>query len=134
MQIWYNNVELGMIGGNGFEGYSDKEGLSFDLEDSGDYMTWAAQDAGGGTYKTKWTYARSAFASYSAGMLNAGCDIDMHNWKLRNVAWPDGSVSKTINYVQVLQMNSDGTVQRWGNNGMMKFKNGILIDLTYYTQ
>lgn len=134
MRIYYNNVELGLIGGNGFEGYSDKEGLNFDLEDSGDYMTWAAQDAGGGSYKTKWTYARSAFASYSAGMLNAGCDIDMHYWKLRNVSWPDGSISATMNFVQVLQVNSDGTVQRWGSDAMMRFKNGILIDLSYYSK
>lgn len=134
LQIWYNGVEIGLIGGNGFEGYSDKEGLNFDLENTGDYMTWAAQDAGGGTYKTKWTYARNAFASYSAGMLNAGCDIDMHYWKLRNVSWADGGISQTINYVQVLQVDSDGTLARWGNNGMMRFKNGILVDLTYYTK
>ena len=131
MQIWYNDVELGMIGGNGFEGYSDKEGLSFDLEDSGDYMTWAAQDAGGGTYKTKWTYARSAFASYSAGMLNAGCDIDMHNYDIHNV-WLDNIVAPNgykgwtgeIPIVTRIENNSNGGITWYTSS--ITVSNGII--------
>lgn len=131
MQIWYNNVELGMIGGNGFEGYSDKEGLNFDLEDSGDYMTWAAQNAGGGTYLTKWTYARSAFASYSAGMLNAGCDIDMHNYDIHNV-WLDNIVAPNgykgwtgeIPIVTRIENNSNGGITWYTSS--ITVSNGII--------
>ena len=38
LEITYNSQEIGLIGGNGFNGYSDKEGLNFDLE----YMGGAA--------------------------------------------------------------------------------------------
>ena len=57
----------------------------------------------------------------------------MHGWKIINPSFEDGGITQTINYVQVLRMNSDGTVAEWGANGMMRFKNGILVDLTYYS-
>ena len=80
-----------------------------------------------------WTYANKTVGDYAAGKLHAGCDIDMHNYTLNNVRWPDGGITATFNYVQVLEMKSDGTVASWGPNGKMVFKNGILTDLTYYT-
>lgn len=43
MRITYNSQDLGLIGGNGLKGYTDIEGLNFDLEDTGDYMAWAAK-------------------------------------------------------------------------------------------
>lgn len=134
MEITYNSQEIGLIGGNGFSGYSDKEGLNFDLEYTGDYMAWAAQPSSGANYSTKWTYARSSFANMTGDALNAGCDIDMHYWKIKNPSFEGGGITQTINYVQVLAVNSDGTVQSWGSNGRMGFKNGILIDLNYYTK
>ena len=134
MEITYNSQEIGLIGGNGFNGYSDKEGLNFDLEYTGDYMAWAAQPSSGKAYDVKWTYARSSFANLTGGALNAGCDIDMHHWKIKNPSFEGGGITQTINYVQVLAVNSDGTIQSWGANGRMRFKNGILIDLNYYTK
>ena len=41
-------------------------------------------------------------------------------------------MNATINFVQILDMNSDGTVSRWGSNGRMVFKDGVLMDLNYY--
>ncbi len=102
MEITYNSQEIGLIGGNGFSGYSDKEGLNFDLEYTGDYMAWAAQPSSGAKYSTKWTYARSSFANMTGDALNAGCDIDMHYWKIKNPSFEGGGVTQTINYVQVL--------------------------------
>ena len=127
MRIYYKDKELGLVGGNGYASDASKAGLNFDLEYTGDYMTWAAQPKADSTYDMKWTYARSSFGNFSGGMLNAGCDIDMHNWKLRNVSWPDGGITGTCNFVRVISMNSDGTVAKWSNSNRMQFKNGILI-------
>ena len=96
-------------------------------------MAWAAQESSSSSFMVKWLYTKSAFGKYSADELNAGCDIDMHNYQIKNVSWPSGGITQTINYVQVLSVNSDGTVARWGSNGMMRFENGILVDLNYYT-
>lgn len=130
-RITYNGQEIGMIGGNGFAGYSDKEGLNFDLEYTGDYMTWAAQPSSGSNYDVKWTYARSSFGNLTGGKLNAGCDIDMHNWTLRNVYFEGGGIDGTMNFVQIKSMASDGTVNTWTNGCKMQFKNGILISGTW---
>lgn len=64
-------------------------------------------------------------------MLNAGCDIDMRNHKLRNVSWPDGGITGTCNFVRIISMNSDGTVAKWSNSNKLQFKNGILISGTF---
>lgn len=127
LRICYNNQDLGLIGGNGFNGYSDKEGLNFDLEITGDYMAWAAQETTGGHYNIKWTYARDAFANLRGDALNAGCDIDMHNYTLYNVKWPDGGVTGTMKFTQIYGMSSDGTAEHWSDGCTMQFKNGILI-------
>lgn len=126
MEITYNSQDIGLIGGNGFEGYSDKEGLNFDLEYTGDYMAWAAQPRSGSTYDTKWTYARSSFANLTGDALNAGCDIDMHNWTLKNPSFEGGGIYGTINFTQILNMNSDGSCI-YSNGCHMQFKNGILV-------
>ena len=94
-------------------------------------MTWAAQPAGGGSYEMVWTYARSSFGNFSGGMLNAGCDIDMHYNRLRNVSWPDGAINGALHFVKINAMSSDGTVASWSNGCRMRFKNGILIEATF---
>ena len=99
-------------------------------------MTWAAENSSSATvYTMKWTYVQNGkgWGDYTAGRLHAGADIDMHGFTIRNASFPGGGITQTIRYVQVLQMNSNGTVQRWGANGKMVFTNGILTDLTYYT-
>lgn len=124
---------IGKIGTNNMTGSTSQKGLVFDMENETAYMTWAyrsTKDAA--TYDMKWSYCSQQCGNYAAGMLHAGADIDMHYFKLRNVSWEDGGVNATINFVQVLEMNSDGTVARWGDSGMMRFQNGILTDLTYY--
>lgn len=133
--FWRDSYYVGKIGTNSLSGDSSKKGLNFDLEWPGAYMTWAAQDySGASTYTMKWTYVQKnkGWSDYTAGRLHAGCDIDMHYWTLRNVSWPDGSINGTLNFVQVLSMNSDGTVNRWSNNCSLQFKNGILISGRWY--
>lgn len=130
LRISYKNKELGLIGANNMTNTS-KCGLTFDLEYTGDYMTWAAQPKADASYDMKWTYARSGVSGFSGDMLNAGCDIDMRNHKLRNVSWPDGGITGTCNFVRIISMNSDGTVAKWSNSNKLQFKNGILISGTF---
>lgn len=131
-----DGIDVGNIGTNFNVDNNAQKGLTFDLEYTGHFMSWGAKTSASQTaYNMKWAYSRVALAgsSYSANTLNAGCDIDMHGFRLKNVSWPGGGITQTINYVQVLEMNSDGTVARWGANGRMVFTNGILTDLSYYT-
>ena len=132
--FWRDGYKIGWIGTNYYSGNSSLRGLTFDLEYQGAYMSWANKEsASDNSYTMKWTYANKTIGNYTGGKLHAGCDIDMHGWKIINPSFEDGGITQTINYVQVLRMNSDGTVAEWGANGMMRFKNGILVDLTYYS-
>ena len=123
---------VGKIGTNQWSSNNAHKGLVFDLEAQGKYMTWARKkSASDDTYTTIMCYSR-ANSIYSTEGLHLGCDLDMHGWKLLNPTFEGGGITQTINYVQVLKMNSDGTVASWGANGKMVFTNGILTDLTYY--
>lgn len=125
---------IGKIGTNQWSGNNAHKGLVFDLEYSGKYMTFAQEKTeGASTYTTMLTFSRAG-SIYDTYGIHLGCDLDMHWYKLKNVSWEGGGITQTINFVQVLEMNSDGTVARWGNNGKMVFTNGILTDLTYYTK
>lgn len=132
---WRDGYYVGKIGTNTLNSDNSKKGLNFDLEWPGAYMTWAAQDySGASSYTMKWTYVQKnkGWSDYTAGRLHAGCDIDMHNWTLRNVSWPDGSINGTLRFVQIISMNSDGTAGQWSSNCLMQFKNGILIKGTWH--
>lgn len=133
LDIFNKNKDIGNIGSNSPGADSTKAGLVFDLEDTGDYMTWAAKDSStDAAYWMKWTYTHQNLGGLTGGDLNAGCPINMHNYELKNVKWDEGGVTASMNFVQVLTMNSNGTVKTWGPNAMMRFKNGILVDLSHY--
>lgn len=131
---------IGKIGTNYQVSDESIKGLVFDLENEASYMTWAAKkEASSSTYTTVFTYALKSFGYFDSDTLNAGCDLDMHNHRIRNariddtgIVYGDIGINATINFVQVLAMNPDGTVARWGDSGMMQFKNGRLINLNYY--
>lgn len=127
LSIYYNNKQVGLVGGNGFAKSNTIAGLNFDLDPDGDYMTWAVLKRGGTSYDMVWTYARSSFGGFSAGMLNAGADIDMRYHKLRNVVFEEGGLTGTLNFVNIGSVQSDGRVGSWYNNCYMQFKNGLLI-------
>lgn len=133
MHFYLDGYYVGKIGTNNMKNNSSQKGLVFDLENKAAYMTWANEDTEDApTYTMKWSYCSQQCGGYEANMLHAGADIDMHYFKIKNVSWEGGGVTATIEYVQVLEVDSDGSVKRWGSNGKMEFKNGILIDLTYY--
>ena len=130
----------GKIGTNFQTNDRSKRGLVFDLESQAAYMTWAAKkSASSSGYTMVFTYTLDAMDDYSSDTLHAGCDLDMHNRWIRNakisgfgIQYEDAGISATIDFVQVLEMNPDGTASRWGDSGRMQFKNGRLVDLNYY--
>ena len=125
---------VGKIGTNTMKDNDSQRGLVFDIEYNTAYMSWSNKESqNADVYTMKWSYCTQQCGNYESDALHAGADIDMHYFKIKNVSWENGGITATINYVQVLEMNSDGTVARWGNSGKMEFKNGILTDLTYYS-
>lgn len=145
LRLERNGKEIGLIGTNGLKADNSKSGLNFDLEDTGDYMTWAARKtASADTYSMFLAYAKVALpmeggGSWDADTIHIARDVNFHNYALKNAfidpdsGGADGGITATINFVQVLEMNSDGTVARWGSNARMVFKRGMLVDLTYYS-
>ncbi len=97
--IW-DDKDIGSIGINGLTGRDDAYGLNFDLNSTGSYMTWAAmKNANDSTYAMKLTYAnKEGIGNFTAYALNAGCDLDMRNWSLKNAkldsgCWVDGGMT-----------------------------------------
>lgn len=132
--FYRNDYYVGKIGTNELQSDSSKKGLNFDLESNGAYMTWAAKDSSSANvYTMKWTYVQKGkgWGNYTAGELHAGCNVDMHGWTLKNPSFEGGGINGTLNFVQILRMDSDGTVALWSNGCKMQFKNGILISGTW---
>lgn len=132
--FYRNDYYVGKIGTNELQNDSSKKGLNFDLESNGAYMTWASKDSSSAnTYTMKWTYVQKGkgWGNYTAGELHAGCNVDMHGWTLKNPSFEGGGINGTLNFVQILRMDSDGTVASWSNGCKMQFKNGILISGTW---
>ena len=132
--FYRNDYYVGKIGTNELQSDSSKKGLNFDLEFNGAYMTWASKDSSStNVYTMKWTYVQKdkGWDNYTAGELHAGCNVDMHGWTLKNPSFEGGGINGTLNFVQILRMDSDGTVASWSNGCKMQFKNGILISGTW---
>lgn len=132
--FYRNDYYVGKIGTNELQSDSSKKGLNFDLESNGAYMTWASKDSSSANvYTMKWTYVQKGkgWSDYTAGELHAGCNVDMHGWTLKNPSFEGGGINGTLNFVQILRMDSDGTVASWSNGCKMQFKNGILISGTW---
>ncbi len=130
--FWRDGYYLGKIGTNQYSGNSSLKGFVFDLESDGAYMTWAVEKAPTATsYSMVWSYANKTVGNYGYGKLHAGCDIDMHNYTLRNVNFEGGGINGTLTFTQIVSMNTNGTAARWYNNSKLVFKNGILIDATW---
>lgn len=133
MHFYLDGYYVGKIGTNSMKNNSSQKGLVFDLENRAAYMTWANEDTeDASTHTMKWSYCSQQCGGYEANMLHAGADIDMHHFKIKNVSWEGGGITATMEFVQVLEVDSDGNIKRWGSNGKMEFTNGILTDLTYY--
>ena len=134
--FYRDSYYVGKIGTNQLSSDNSKKGLNFDLEYQGAYMTWAAkQSSTSNTYTMQWTYVQNGkgWSNYTEDTLHAGCDIDMHYYTLKNVNFEGGGINGTLNMVQPLSVNSDGTLSQWSNGCGLQFKNGILISGKWYS-
>lgn len=132
VNVWRDGYYLGKVGTNNYSENTSLKGFVFDLEYEGAFMSWAVKKSSSSTsYTMKWCYANKTIGNYTSGRLHAGADIDMHNYTLRNVKFEGGGITGTLNFVQILGMDSDGTANRWSNGCKMQFQNGILISATW---
>lgn len=93
MDFIRGGVDVGNIGTNVYYNNNALKGLTFDLDHTGSYMAWGAKrSASESTFLMKWAYASDDVGRYGANTLNAGCDIDMHNYSIKNV-WLSGIVA-----------------------------------------
>lgn len=140
MTLKKDSVLVGNIGTNSMSGHASQRGLTFDLEATGNYMAWAAKSSSSDSaYTIKLLYANKTTNGYTTGRLSVSCNLDLKNFKAYNF-WIDpssggasGGVNCTMRFVQVLSMNSDGTVSRWGSSAHLTFKNGLVTDISYYS-
>lgn len=97
----YDSKDIGFIGSNHLVDYPKVYGLNFNLKESGGYMSWAAmKNADDPYYVMKLTYANKPNIGFTAYALNAGCDLDMHDWsiksaKLDSECWVGGGLNAT---------------------------------------
>lgn len=124
----YDGTDIGFIGTNGLVGYDGVYGLNFDLNESGGYMTWAAKKtASDPTYSMKWTYANKDNIGFTAYALNAGCDIDMRNWSIKNIG---NGCTSTLRLAVVMNCQKSGNFE-FANNCNLTFEGGLLKSFTW---
>ncbi len=126
---------VGAIGTGQWTKDNSHKGLVFNLEYQGKYMAFAyKKTADAPEYTVMWCFsqANSIFDSYG---LHAGCDIDMHNWTLRNVHLENVKSggykgwSGVVPIVTEIHNNGDGTIG-WSystitiNNGIVTIAPG----------
>lgn len=140
--IYYKGLKVGKIGSGYWNNENTKRGIAFHLENDSAFMSWDYRDsASDSLYTIKWLYAAkslqytSGSGSFTADNLHAGCDIDMHNYNIKNVMLKDwgfngGSITDTFSGYYVTQFNSDGTAASW-RSFSLTFKNGILQSSTW---
>lgn len=124
---------VGKIGTNQWNKDDSHKGLVFDLSPEGKYMAFAQKESSySNSYNTMLCFSLSG-SIYDEYGLHLGCNFYAHGFKVINPQWEGGfGTTATIHYVQVLDVDEYGKVRRWGENGRMVFKNGILMDLTFY--
>ena len=131
--FYRNGVYIGYVGTGEWEEDNSHKGLVFHLTSDGKYMAFAQRkSADEETYATMLCFSRSQ-SIYKEYGIHAGCNFYMHGNKIIDPVWQDGAgVDADINYVQIIEMNQDGKVSKWGSNAHMVFKNGILMKVKYY--
>lgn len=127
-----DGADVGNIGTNVYSADNSKRGLTFDLEYDAAYMAWGVKKTSSAqTYTMMWAYANKTVGNYDAGMLHAGCDIDMHYYEIRNLAINNISSIQGIavldgsyNVVTQITDNGDGTIS-W-RYGTVRIRDGLV--------
>lgn len=124
----YDGKDIGFIGSNHLVEHPNVYGLNFNLKESGGYMSWAAmKNANDPYYAMKLTYANKPNIGFTAYALNAGCDLDMHNWSIKNIG---NGCTNTLRFTVVTNANKDGSFT-FSNGCSMKFEGGLLTHFAW---
>ena len=107
---------VGKIGTNQWVKNNAHKGLVFDLECQGKYMSWSQEEyEGAPEYTSIFAYSREG-SMYGTEGLHAGCNLDMHNWTIKNakvenlMAGGYKGWTGTIPIVTGISDNGDGTI------------------------
>lgn len=124
----YDGKDIGFIGSNKLVDYPNVYGLNFNLKEFGGYMSWAAmKNANDPYYAMKLTYANKPNIGFTAYALNAGCDLDMHKWSIKNIG---NGCTNTLRFTVVTNANKNGTFT-FANDCSMKFEGGLLTHFAW---
>lgn len=130
-----DSIDVGNIGTNFNVDNRSQKGLTFDLEYTGHFMSWGVKKtASASMYSMIWAYTRTALtgsSGYRANTLNAGCDIDMHNYSIKNV-WLSGIVAPNgyngwtgeIPIITKIEDAGNGGIKWW--HSTITVSNGII--------
>lgn len=134
-EFYYKGTEVGKIGTNCYAKDDSKRALTFDLENSGAFMSWNyLVNSSDSAYTMMFTYTAKTVGSLAANQLHTGCDLNLHNNKLRNAVLVDwsvegGAITDTISGYYAKSYHDDGRAATW-RAFKMTFKDGILTALT----
>jgi hypothetical protein len=134
--FYYKDYSVGMIGTNPYAHDETLRGLSFGMENSAAFMTWAyRENSNDDAYSMKLAYTAKKVGNYDANQLHTSCDLNLHGYNLRNAVFKDctfegGGITGTISGYYVTSFNSDGTAATWKGLKLV-FVNGILQDASW---
>lgn len=84
LQFYDDGIFTGYIGTAYSANDRTKKALSFRLRGEGSYMAWSSQENDSNIIKWYYTRYSNLFQDAEADTLNAGCDINMHNFTLKS--------------------------------------------------
>jgi len=130
---------VGKIGTNQWTGNNDHKGLVFDLEPNGKYMAFAQKASSSDTaYTTMLCFSR-ANSIYSTYGMHLGCDMNAHNYTIKNVYLDGVSVayngSNYSGYTGTIPIVTDVTITAQSDGGIswdiqtskLRVSNGIIV-------
>ena len=144
--FYRNGYTVGYIGTVALKDRSNDYGLTFNLEHNATYMAWAYRTKNNDNPDLIWYYTRKSISAYTeANTLNAGCDLNMHNNKLKNtqilnssfsdstatstsLKFTDGQTVTSGWFVLPTSIDDDGNVRGWADKCFLAFRNGILVN------
>ena len=144
--FYRNGYTVGYIGTVALKDRSNDYGLTFNLEHNATYMAWAYRTKNNDNPDLIWYYTRKSISAYTeANTLNAGCDLNMQNNKLKNtqilnssfsdstatstsLKFTDGQTVTSGWFVLPTSIDDDGNVRGWADKCFLAFRNGILVN------
>lgn len=105
-----DSIDVGNIGTNVNKNNNSQKGLTFDLENTGHFMSWGVRTSSSSDYYTmKWVYSRVVLtgSAYPANTLNAGCDIMLQS---HNLCIGSDTNHRIFNYTNGIGVRSNDNI------------------------